>query len=61
MEQFLKLCNDYEKEYGVDITFLNTYLLLEDAIDFIKNRNGMKIDIIVNNKGQDIGTPIYVD
>ena len=61
MEQFFKLCEEYEKEYGVDITFLNTYLLLEDAIKFIQNRNGKKIDIIVDDKGQDIATPIYVD
>ncbi len=60
MIEFLKLCEQYKNETGQDVTFLNTYLLLEDAIDFIKNRNGKKIDIIVNDKGQDIATPIYV-
>lgn len=60
MEEFLKLCEQYKNETGQDITFLNTYLFLEDAIDFIKNRNGKKIDIVVDDKGQDIATPIYV-
>tara|TARA_R110000824_G_scaffold194213_1_gene376822 strand:- start:60 stop:242 length:183 start_codon:yes stop_codon:yes gene_type:complete len=60
MIEFLKLCEKYKKETGVDVTFLITYIDIKEAIDFIKNRNGQKIDIIVNEEGQDIATPIYV-
>ena len=60
MEQFLKLCEQYKNETNQDITFLNRYIETEKAIEFIKNRNGQKIDIIVNDKGEDIATPIYV-
>tara|TARA_R110001606_G_scaffold357649_1_gene509120 strand:- start:51 stop:233 length:183 start_codon:yes stop_codon:yes gene_type:complete len=60
MIEFLKLCEKYKKETGVDVTFLITYIDIKEAIDFIKNRNGQKIDIIVNEEGQDIAIPIYV-
>tara|TARA_R110002073_G_scaffold307687_1_gene477423 strand:+ start:1580 stop:1762 length:183 start_codon:yes stop_codon:yes gene_type:complete len=60
MIEFLKLCEKYKKETEVDVTFLITYIDIKEAIDFIKNRNGQKIDIIVNEEGQDIATPIYV-
>lgn len=60
MIEFLKLCEQYKKETGQDVTFLKTYMYVDDAIKFIKNRNGQKIDIIVNEKGQDIATPIYI-
>ena len=60
MEEFLKLCEQYKNETGQDITFLNTYLFLEDAIEFIKNRNGKKIGLLVNEDGQDLATPIYL-
>lgn len=61
MEEFLKLCNEYKNEYGDDITYLNTYLFLDEAIEFIKNRDGKKIDIVVDYKSQDVAIPIYVD
>ena len=60
MIEFLKLCEQYKKETNQDITFLITYMDIDDAIKFIKNRNGQKIDIIVDDKGQDIATPIYI-
>lgn len=60
MKEFLKLCDEYYKEYNQDITFLVRYLFIDDAIDFIKNRNGRKIDIIVDETGQDIAKPIYL-
>ncbi len=60
MIEFLKLCEKYKKETGEDVTFLITYIDLKDAINFIKNRNGQKIDIIVDDNGQDIALPIYI-
>lgn len=60
MIEFLKLCEQYKKETGEDVTFLITYIDMEDAIKFIKNRNGQIIDIIVDEDGQDIATPIYL-
>ena len=43
MIEFLKLCKDYKNEFGVDITYLDRYLFTDEAIKFIKNRNGKKI------------------
>ena len=60
MIEFLKLCKDYENEFGVDITYLNMYLFTDEAIEFIKNRNGKKIGLLVNEYGQDLATPIYL-
>lgn len=60
MIEFLKLCKDYENEFGVDITYLNMYLFTDEAIEFIKNRNGKKIGLLVNEDGQDLATPIYL-
>ena len=60
MIEFLKLCKDYENECGVDITYLNRYLFTDEAIEFIKNRNGKKIGLLVNEDGQDLATPIYL-
>ena len=60
MIEFLKLCQEYYNEYNEDITFLNTYLFTEEAILFIKNRNGKKIGLIVNENAQDLATPIYL-
>ena len=60
MKEFLKLCEDYENEFGVDITYLNRYLFTDEAIEFIKNRNGKKIGLLVNEDGQDLATPIYL-
>jgi|GEM_PF-6002390 hypothetical protein len=60
MIEFLKLCKDYENEFGVDITYLNRYLFTDEAIEFIKNRNGKKIGLLVNEDGQDLATPIYL-
>jgi len=60
MKEFLKLCEDYENEFGVDITYLDRYLFTEEAIEFIKNRNGKKIGLLVNEDGQDLATPIYL-
>lgn len=60
MIEFLKLCKDYKNEFGVDITYLNRYLFTDEAIEFIKNRNGKKIGLLVNEDGQDLATPIYL-
>lgn len=60
MIEFLKLCKDYENEFGVDITYLDRYLFTDEAIKFIKNRNGKKIGLLVNEDGQDLATPIYL-
>ena len=60
MIEFLKLCKDYENEFGVDITYLNRYLFTDEAIEFIKNRNGKKIGLLVNEDGQDLATTIYL-
>ena len=60
MIEFLKLCKDYQNEFGVDITYLNRYLFTDEAIEFIKNRNGKKIGLLVNEDGQDLATPIYL-
>lgn len=60
MKEFLKLCEDYENEFGVDITYLDRYLFTDEAIKFIKNRNGKKIGLLVNEDGQDLATPIYL-
>jgi len=60
MIEFLKLCKDYENEFGVDITYLDRYLFTDEAIEFIKNRNGKKIGLLVNEDGQDLATPIYL-
>jgi hypothetical protein len=60
MIEFLKLCKDYKNEFGVDITYLDRYLFTDEAIKFIKNRNGKKIGLLVNEDGQDLATPIYL-
>ena len=60
MIEFLKLCKDYKNEFGVDITYLDRYLFTDEAIEFIKNRNGKKIGLLVNEDGQDLATPIYL-
>ena len=60
LEKFERLCDEYHKIYNVDITFLNRYLMLDEAIKFIENRNGRKIDIVVDEKSNDRAKPIYV-
>jgi len=60
MIEFLKLCKDYKNEFGVDITYLDRYLFTDEVIEFIKNRNGKKIGLLVNEDGQDLATPIYL-
>jgi hypothetical protein len=60
MEEFLKLCEEYKNQYGEDITFLNRYLFTDEAIEFIKNRQGKRIGLIVDDKAQDAATPIYL-
>lgn len=60
MKEFLKLCEEYKNQYGEDITFLNRYLFTDEAIEFIKNRQGKRIGLIVDDKAQDAATPIYL-
>lgn len=60
MEEFLKLCEEYKNQYGEDITFLNRYLFTDEAIKFIKNREGKRIGLVVDDKAQDAATPIYL-
>tara|TARA_Y100000361_G_C11011062_1_gene264366 strand:- start:486 stop:677 length:192 start_codon:yes stop_codon:yes gene_type:complete len=60
LEKFYRLCDEYKKIYNVDITFLNRYLMLDEAIKFIENRNGRKIDIVVDEKSEDKAKPIYI-
>jgi hypothetical protein len=60
MKEFLKLCDEYKKEYGDDITFLNRYLFTDQAIEFIKNRQGKRIGLVVDNEAQDAATPVYL-
>jgi hypothetical protein len=60
MKEFLKLCEEYKNQYGEDITFLNRYLFTDEAIKFIKNREGKRIGLVVDDKAQDAATPIYL-
>ena len=60
MKEFLKLCEEYKNQYGEDITFLNRYLFTDEAIEFIKNREGKRIGLVVDDKAQDAATPIYL-
>lgn len=61
MEEFYNLAEAYKKETGIDVSFLTRYLFIEEAIEFIKNSNGRKIDIIPDENATDSAIPIYLE